>query len=216
LSSGRSFEIVGVAADHTQRTVGEAVRPTIYFSNTQRPSGYNVVIARTAGDDGALVGQMRDTLLALEPDLLLLEHQTMRRQMAAMLFPVRAAAVLVAVFSGLGLLLAGVGLYGIIAFTVAQRTREIGIRMAIGATPRTVIALVLRQGLALVAAGALAGAALGALGTRVVAGALYGVTVADPIAWGAAAIVLAIAALLAHALPAYRAARIDPVKALRT
>ena len=216
LSSGRSFEVVGVAADHTQRTVGEATRPTIYFSNTQRPSGYHVVIARTTGDDRALVGQMRDTLLALEPDLLLLEHQTMRMQMAAMLFPVRAAAVLVTVFGGLGLLLAGVGLYGIIAFTVAQRTREIGIRMAIGATPQTVVALVLRQGLALVAAGSVAGAALGALGTRVVAGALYGVSVADPIAWGAAGVVLAIAALFAHALPAYRATRIDPVKALRT
>jgi len=216
LSSGRSFEIVGVVADHTQQRVGEPVRPTIYFSSTQRPSGYNVVVARTAADDRALVARMRETLLALEPDLLLLESQTMRMQMQAMLFPVRAAATFVAVFSGLGLLLAGVGLYGIIAFTVAQRTREIGIRIAIGATPRSVIALVVRQGLGLVVAGTIAGAVLASLATRVVAGALYGVGVGDPIAWSLAGVALAAAALAAHAVPAWRAARVDPVRALRT
>jgi len=215
LSSGRSFEIVGVFADHTQQRVGEPVRPTIVFSSTQRPSGYNVVVARTAGDDRSLVARMRETLLALEPDLLLLENQTMRMQMQAMLFPVRAAATFVAVFSGLGLLLAGVGLYGIIAFTVTQRTREIGIRIAIGATPRSVIALVMRQGLGVVVAGTIAGAVLAALATRVIAGALYGVGVGDPVAWSLAGVALAAAAIAAHAVPAWRAARVDPVRALR-
>jgi predicted permease len=215
LASGRSFEIVGVVSDHAQRQVGDPRPPTIFFASTQRPGGYNVVVARTAGDDRALVARMRDTLLGLEPDLLLLESQTMRVQMQTMLFPVRAAAMFVMVFSGLGLLLAGVGLYGIIAFTVAQRTREIGIRMAIGATPRTVIALVLRQGLGVVVAGAAAGALLAALATRLVSGALYGVGVADPMAWSAAGGALAAAALAAHAVPAWRAARIDPAAALK-
>jgi len=215
LASGRSFEIVGVVADHTQRRVGEPRPPTIFFASTQRPGGYNVVVARTAGDDRALVARMRETLLGLEPDLLLLESQTMRVQMQTMLFPVRAAAAFVMVFSGLGLLLAGVGLYGIIAFTVAQRTREIGIRMAVGATPRTVIALVLRQGLGIVLAGAAAGALLAALATRLVAGAVYGVGVADPVAWSTAGAALVTAALLAHAVPAWRAARIDPSLALK-
>jgi predicted permease len=215
LSSGRAFEIVGVVADHTLQTVGETPRPAIYFSTTQRPSGYNVIVARTASDDGALVSRMRETLLGLEPDLLLMESQTMKGQMQGMLFPVRVAAVLVTAFSGLGLALAAVGLYGIIAFAVAQRTREIGIRMAIGARPGTVVRLVLRQGLSLAAAGLVVGSLLGALATRIVAGALYGVSVADPIAWGAAAGVLLTAALLANAVPAYRAVRIDPVRALR-
>ena len=215
LASGRSFEIVGVVSDHAQRQVGDPQPPTIFFASTQRPGGYNVVVARTAGDDRALVARMRETLLGLEPDLLLLESQTMRVQMQTMLFPVRAAATFVMVFSGLGLLLAGVGLYGIIAFTVAQRTREIGIRMAIGATPRMVMALVLRQGLGVVVAGAAAGALLAALATRLVSGALYGVGVADPIAWSAAGFALAAAALAAHAVPAWRAARIDPAAALK-
>ena len=158
---------------------------------------------------------MRETLLGLEPDLLLMESQTMKGQMQGMLFPVRVAAALVTAFSCLGLALAAVGLYGIIAFSVAQRTREIGIRMAVGARPSTVVRLVLRQGLALVAVGLVVGTLLGAVATRIVAGALYGVSVADPLAWGAAAAVLLGAAMLANAVPAFRAVRIDPVKALR-
>jgi predicted permease len=215
LNSGRSYEIVGVAADHTQETVGEAAQPAIYASTTQRPSSYNVLIARTAGDDGALLGQVRQTMFALEPDLLLMESGTMHGHMQGMLFPVRVAAILVTAFSALGLVLAAVGLYGIIAFSVAERTKEIGIRMAIGARPATVILLVLRQGAALVAAGLIAGTALGAVATKVLAGMLYGVSGADPIAWGAAAGVLLVAGIAANAIPALRAVRIDPVRALR-
>ncbi len=215
LDSGRAFEIVGVVANHTLQTVGEKPAPAIYFPATQRPSGFNVIVARTASDDGALVSRMRETLLALEPDVLLMESQTMKGQMQGMLFPVRVAAVLVAAFSVLGLALAAVGLYGIIAFAVAQRTREIGIRMAIGARPATVVRLVLRQGLGLAVVGLVVGSLLGAVATRMVAGALYGVSVADPIAWGFAAAVLLTAAMLANAVPAYRAVRIDPVRALR-
>jgi putative ABC transport system permease protein len=204
-----------VVADHKQQTVGEAERPTIYFANTQRPNAYNVAIARTEGDDRTLVGQMRDALLALEPDLLLLESQTMKAQIRAMLFPIRVAATLVTVFSALGLLLAAIGLYGIIAFAVSQRTKEIGIRMAIGATPANVMRLVLTQGLRLAAAGLAVGALLGLLATRVVAGALYGVRVTDPLAWGLAAAVLVFTSLAANTVPALRAIRIDPVRALR-
>jgi predicted permease len=215
LDSGRSYEIVGVVADHAQQTVGEAPAPAIYFSTTQQPSGFNVVVARTSADDTDLVASMRATLLSLEPDLLLLESQTMAAQIQTMLFPVRVAGVLVSVFSGLGLLLAGIGLYGIIAFAVTQRTREIGIRMAIGATATSVIGLVLRQGLSLALGGLVAGVLLSAAATRVVAGALYGVGVADPVAWGVAAGVLLTMAVVANAIPAFRAVRIDPVRALR-
>ena len=215
LNSGRSFEIVGVVANHALQTVGEGPQPAIYFSSTQRPSGYNVLVARTAGDDSALVARMRETMLGLEPDLLLMESQTMKTQIQGMLFPVRVAAALVTAFSALGLALAAVGLYGIIAFAVAERTREIGIRMAVGARPGTVIGLVLRQGLALAGAGLVIGTALGAVATRMVAGTLYGVSGADPLVWGSAAAVLLGATLAANAVPAWRAVRIDPVRALR-
>jgi predicted permease len=215
LASGRSFEIVGVVANHALQTVGEAPQPAIYFSTTQRPSGYNVLVARTSGDDGALVSRMRETLVGLEPDLLLMESQTMKGQVQGMLFPVRVAAALVTAFSALGLALAAVGLYGIIAYAVAERTREIGIRMAIGARPGVVVGMVLRQGLALAGAGLLVGSVLGAVATRVLAGMLYGVSGADPVAWGSAAAVLFVAALAANAVPAWRAVRIDPVRALR-
>jgi predicted permease len=215
LNSGRSFEIVGVVANHTLQTVGEGPQPAIYFSTTQRPSGYNVLVARTAGDDSALVARVRETMLGLEPDLLLMESQTMRTQMQGMLFPVRVAAALVTAFSALGLALAAVGLYGIIAFAVAERTREIGIRMAVGARPQTVIGLVLKQGLTLAGVGLAFGSALGIVATRVLAGTLYGVTGADPVAWGSAAAVLLGANLAANAVPAWRAVRVDPVRALR-
>ena len=215
LNSGRSFEIVGVVANHALQTVGEGPQPAIYFSSTQRPSGYNVLVARTAADDSALVARMRETMLGLEPDLLLMESQTMKTQIQGMLFPVRVAAALVTAFSALGLALAAVGLYGIIAFAVAERTRELGIRMAVGARPGTVIGLVLRQGLALAGAGLVIGTALGAVATRMVAGTLYGVSGADPLVWGSAAAVLFGATLAANAVPAWRAVRIDPVRALR-
>lgn len=216
LDSGTSYEIVGVSADHKSRTVGEAPAPAIYFSTTQRPGGYYSVAARTAGDDAALVARMRDTLLALEPNLLLIESGTMRTQIAGTLFPVRVAATLVSVFSGLGLLLAGIGLYGVIAFTVVRRTRDIGVRLAIGARPGQVLALVMRQGLTLAGIGTLAGFVLAAAATRVVEGALYGISVADPMTWmGSAAILMAIAAA-ANVLPALRAMQIDAARALRT
>jgi predicted permease len=216
LNSGRSFEIVGVTADHTLQTVGESPQPAIYFATTQRPSGYHVVMVRTSGDEGRLLASMREVLVGLDPNLLLIESQTMRGQVDATLFPARVAATLVTIFSALGLLLAAIGLYGVIAFSVARRTRDIGVRMAVGARPADVMAMVMRQGLALAVAGTLVGFLLAAGATRVLAGALYGIGPADPVAWGLAALVLLGIAALANFLPARRAMRIEPSTALRT
>ena len=216
LSSGKSFEIVGVVADHKLQTVAEAPQAAIFFASSQSPDGYQVAVARTSGDEAQLVGAMRRALLEIDPDVLLMEEQTMTTQVAGSLLPLRVASWLVTVFSALGLLLAAIGLYGVIAFAVSQRTREIGIRMAIGARPASMLALVLRQGLTLVLVGGLAGAALAALATQVVAGQLYGITAADIVTWSAAAAILFIVALVANLIPARRAMRIDPVKALRT
>ncbi|MFN2445229.1 MAG: ABC transporter permease [Vicinamibacterales bacterium] len=215
LTSGSSFDIVGVSADHKTQTVGESPLPVIYFAATQRPSAGYVMVARAAGEETALVARMRETLFALEPNLLLIESGTMRRQVAATLFPVRVATTLVSLFSALGLLLAAVGLYGVIAFTVARRTRDIGIRLAVGASRSQVLALVMRQGSTLALVGTLAGFVLAAAATKVIEGALYGVAVADPVTWSGAAVVLLTISAVANLLPAVRAMRIDPARALR-
>ena len=215
LDSGRPIDIVGVVTNHKLQTVGEPDGPAIFLADTQRPDSYRVILARTSGDAAALVRDVRRTLHDLEPQLLLIEQQTMTEQIAATLFPMRVAAVLVGVFGALALLLAAMGVYGVIAFAVARRTREIGVRMAIGARPAHVLRLVVRQGLALAIVGLAAGVGLAALATQALAGALYGVSAADPIAWGSAAALLLGIATLANVLPARRAMRIDPVRALR-
>jgi predicted permease len=215
LSSGHSFEIVGIVADHKTHTVGEASHPSIYFAAAPRWESFHVIVARTRGDEQALLGEMRSTLLAMEPSLLLIDKQTMRDQMSAMLFPVRAAAALVTVFGAVGLLLAAIGLYGVIAFSVARRAREIGIRVAIGARPGAVLALIMRQGLTLALVGLVVGCTLAAAATKIVAGALYGINATDPVSWTLAAAVLLTVATLANFIPAHRAMRLDPSRVLR-
>ncbi len=212
---GPAFQIVGVSADHKVMTVGEAPEPYVQFSTTQRPSPYGALVARTRLDAGALVGQMERELLAMEPNLVLVDQQTMDAQVAATLLPIRATAWIVAVVGVVGLFLATAGLYGTIAYSVSRRTREIGIRMALGAQASAVVGLVLRQGLGVAVAGVAVGAGLAALAAQALRSLLYGVTLADPVAWGASALAVFGAALVANLAPVRRAVRVDPSSALR-
>ncbi len=123
--------------------------------------------------------------------------------------------MLATAFGGLGTLLAAIGLYGVIAFSVARRTREIGVRMALGANPAGVLSMVMRQGLVIVAIGLVAGAVLAAAAAVALRGLLYGITPFDPMAWGLAIAAMVVAAALANFVPARRAMRIDPMTALR-
>lgn len=214
--AGPPIQVVGVVADHRMQTVGEAPQAAIFFPLPDREAGYRTMIVRTRGDVDGLVTDIERTLLALDPNLVLIETQTMRGLVSATLFPVRATATLLTAFGGLGLLLAALGLYGVIAYSVARRTREIGIRMAIGARPGAVLGQVMRQGMQLTLAGIVLGAVGAALVTRVIAGSLYGVTAADPLAWSLAALLLLAVTAMANLVPARRAMRIDPVTALRT
>jgi putative ABC transport system permease protein len=136
--------------------------------------------------------------------------------MAASLMPARVGAMLAAAFGGLGTLLAAIGLYGVIAFSVARRTKEIGLRMALGAEPGGVLAMVMRQGFTLVAVGLAVGALLAGGVATVLQGLLYGVTPFDPWAWTAAVGAMLSAGALANAIPARRAMRVQPLTALRT
>jgi predicted permease len=215
-SDGPVFQIVGVSADHKVLTLSEPPTPFLHISRGQRPNSYTAIIARTRGNASALLRDMRRELLALEPNLVFIENQTMEAEVDATLFPMRASAWLVSGIGGIAMLLAAIGLYGVIAYSVARRTREIGIRMALGARPGTVIALVMQQGLLVAVVGLVAGSLLAAVAARAIAGVLYGVSAADPLSWISAAVVLLGASALANLIPAWRAARVAPSDALRT
>jgi len=215
-SDGPTFEVVGVAANHNLHTVGESPQPYIHFSALQRPDNGYAVMARTRGDEAALVNDIRRILLELEPATVFIDQATMRGQMATTLFPLTAGSWLVGMIGATAMVLAAIGLYGAVAYSVARRTREIGIRMAIGAGRGGVLWLVMRQGLRVALAGIAVGAVLAGGVAMALRSVLYGVTPADPLAWGAAVIVLFTTAALANFIPARRAARVDPSIALRT
>jgi macrolide transport system ATP-binding/permease protein len=211
----RTFRIVGVARDHKRHGVLEAASPFVYYAEAQRPSRYNFLIARTGADAGALLQVMRRELLAMEPGLVFMASNTMEENLGLSLTPARVGAMLAAAFGGVGTLLAAIGLYGVIAFSVTRRTREIGVRMALGARPSGVLSMIMRQGLVIVAFGLLAGGVLAAAAASALRGLLYGITPFDPVAWGLALAAMVAAAALANFVPARRAMRIDPMTALR-
>ena len=213
--TGTEYEIVGVVADYKVDTVGEAATPYIHYAVTQRDFTGNVLIARTGGDASSLLASMRREVLALEPNTVFLDSQTMQSQVDAALLPARIAAQTIVLVGVVATLLAAVGLYGVVAYAVGRRTREIGIRMALGAAPGGVLGLVMRQGLTLAGAGIAAGLLLSWIAARAIASTLYGVGAADPIAWVSAIAVLLLSATLANYVPARRAARVDPSVALR-
>jgi macrolide transport system ATP-binding/permease protein len=211
----RTYRIVGVARDHKRHGVLESDAPFVYYAEQQRPARYNFLIARTSGDAAALLQTMRRELLAMEPGLVFMGSNTMEENLALSLTPARVGAMLATAFGGLGTLLAAIGLYGVIAFAVTRRTREIGVRMALGAQPGGVLTMVMRQGLMIVAIGLVAGALLAAAAATALQGVLYGITPFDPLAWGLAMAAMILAAALANFVPARRAMRIDPITALR-
>jgi predicted permease len=219
-AGGPLYQIVGVSADHRISTVGEPPLPFVQVARAQQPNPYSFIVARTRGDAPTLLRDMRRTLLALEPNLVFVESQTMEAEVGATLFPVRAGTAAVAGVSGVAMLLAAIGLYGVLAYSVSRRTREIGIRMALGARPAAVLASVMREGLVVALSGVLVGvgaaAALAAVGGSAAADVLYGVRLGDPVSWGATAAVLVIVSALANFIPAWRAASVQPSEALRS
>jgi macrolide transport system ATP-binding/permease protein len=214
--TGTSYEVVGIVADHKVSTVGEKPTPYLHFAYSQQPDSGEVVVARTRGDAGALVEAIRREMVALEPNVVILDHQTMDAQVGVTLLPARMGALSVSAVGVIAMLLAAIGLYGVIAYSVARRTREIGIRMALGARPGSVLRLIMQQGMTVAAAGAIGGALLAFAAAKAVSGALYGVSAVDPVAWGAAVGTLFIVSVLANLIPARRAAHVDPSVALRS
>ncbi len=207
--------VAGVVANGKYRTLGEAPRPFLY-SNLQQDYGsmFSIVVAAQS-DERALLPVLREELRQMDPSLPIFGLKTMTEHLSFMLFPARMAAVLLSAFGVLGLILASVGLYGVVAYAVARRTREVGIRMAIGAGPRDVLRLVVGEGMGLVGVGLAAGIALALAGSRVLGSLLYGISQVDPVTFVTVPLLLLTVALVANLLPARRATAIAPVVALR-
>jgi macrolide transport system ATP-binding/permease protein len=209
-----SYVIIGVVADYKTVTPGEAPRPYIHLPFGTKES-YAEVLVRTTPPARGLVQQLERELRALDPNLVFLKTETLRESADVRLFPVKAGAWLIGAFGLLALMVAAVGLYGVIAYSVSRRVREIGIRKALGAQSGALVSMVLGEGMVLVAIGGAIGAVLAALGAGVLSSVLF-VPPFDVISFGAAFGVLAAVAFVANVLPARRAARIDPVVALRS
>ena len=210
------FTVVGVVRDIrlADLTEGEKAVGSYFFPMAQDTSRVVTFAVKTVSRPEALAGALRSTVASLDPELPVFDLRTMHERAESALVPQRTPALLSAAFGAVALLLSAVGLYGVLAYLVAQRSREIAIRIAVGSSARGVFALVFREGAALVASGLLAGALGGLLLRRTVAGLLFGVSGTDPLAIGAPVGLLVAVALLACALPARRATRIDPVAVL--
>jgi len=212
---GRWMQVVGVAKDSKYQSVREAPMPFFYVSRRQNFSRGGGLHIRTPLSPETMATVLGREVHALDPDLALYEVITLQEQVDRSTSPQQVAVTLVGVLGGLALLLAVIGLYGVMSYAVSQSARELGLRMALGAGASNLLRLVMKRGLALTAGGVALGAAV-ALGlTRLLGNLLYNVSPRDPLAFGSAFLVMTIAALAACLLPAWRATRTDPVQALR-
>jgi putative ABC transport system permease protein len=208
-------EVVGVVRDTVVNNIGEEPQPLAYLPLTQDFAPAVTMQVRTSGRPEAVIATVRSQVQSLDTNLALTNLNTIGELIDQGLWAPRMGAALLTVFGGLALLLAVVGVYGVLSYSVNQQTREIGIRMAMGAQTGRVLGLVVGQGMRL----ALAGLALGLLfafaATRVLSSLLFGVSAHDPLIFGGVSLVLATAALLACYIPARRATKVDPLVALR-
>ena len=212
--TGATFTVVGVVGATKSGSLSAPAKPRIYYFGTQVPFGSLTVAIKTARDPLALASAVRHEVAALDPNLPV-EALTMDQILADSLARQRFSIQLMAAFAALAAMLAAIGIYGVLAYLVDQRRREFGIRVALGARPGDVLALVLRQGSIPIAAGLIAGIA-GALAlTRLLKSLLYEVSATDPLIFSAVSLGLIAVSLAAMSIPARRATRVDPVDALR-
>jgi predicted permease len=214
-NEGRIYEIVGVAADASYVSAGESPRPFVYLSLAQQEGAVPTLLVRGAGTPDALAPAVRRVVAAVDPDLPVAAAEPLSQVTAAAMLPARAAGALLGICGILALLLAAIGIFGTASYMVRQRTREIGIRTALGAPSRAVVWLVCRQTLRWTAVGTILGAAAAAGASRIVASLVPGVDGVDPLLLVATAGLLSATAVAATAGPALKAVRIDPLVALR-
>ncbi|HET7695400.1 MAG TPA: ABC transporter permease [Vicinamibacterales bacterium] len=208
-------EIVGVVGDVRQQDLETEPRATIYWPPGRFTYPFATIAIRTAGDPRSIVSAAVDALHQIDPNVAAADIRTMEDVLDTSVAQRRLTMMLLAGFAGLALILAAVGIYGVIAYSVTQRTQEIGIRMALGAQRGAVMRLVLGEAMTLAAVGLAAGAGGAWLLTRLMQKLLYGVTPSDPLTFATVAAALALVAAAAAAVPGLRATRVDPVVALR-
>ncbi|MGH7571198.1 MAG: ABC transporter permease [Gemmatimonadota bacterium] len=211
----QTWEIVGVVSDVHHWGLAEAPSPEIYLSQSQAPSQAAFLVVRAQGDPGDLIPAIRRQIAALDPGVAIDQPRSMREVVADFTSPERLMSSLLGIFALIALLIAAIGIYGVMAHMVSQRTHEIGVRMALGAEPGRVRRLVMRQGLALAVIGLAIGLAAAFVLSPFLASMLYGVDAGDPATFLVVALLLAAVSLVAAWLPARRATRVDPLIALR-
>ena len=207
--------VVGVVGRIKQYTLDSDSRIALYFAQTQYVTRDMNVVMRSSTDPAALTSAVKPEIRALDPDLPVYHVRTMQQRVDESLARRRFSMLLFALFAFLALSLATVGIYGVMAYLVSQSTREIGIRMALGATQRGILSLVVRQGMVLALCGVFVGLVAAIILTRLMQSLLFGVGATDPFTFFSTAVLLTLIALLACFIPAQRAARIDPMVSLR-
>jgi predicted permease len=207
--------IVGVAKDGKYFNIAENPRPFVWRPMSQGYSSSGILIARTKGNSDALIAAVRGQVQSLDPNLPLFDVKTLNEHMKLALFAPKIAAMVLGVFGLVALMLSAIGVYGITSYAVAQRTHEIGIRIALGAQLGDVLRLVLKHGLKLTIIGAVIGLLGAYLATRAISSVLYGVSATDPLTFGFVSLLLIGVALIACYVPARRATKVEPLVALR-
>jgi predicted permease len=212
---GPAFEIIGVARNHKVRSVGEEPRPYVHFALAQSPTARTSLLIRSAVPPEDALPVLEKEVLGMNPEIVFTDRGTAQDVIDFTLLPTRAGAGLLGAFGALALVLASVGLYGVIAYSVSRRTREVGLRMALGARGGDVVRMILFSGMRLALLGIVIGAFASVWVARVLDAYLYGVSSVDPASYLAAALALLGVAAAANLVPALRASRVSPMTALR-
>ena len=215
LRGEEKVQVIGLARDGKYVSISESPRPYVFYPQLQNPGGVTLLV-RTSGEPLRMLAAVRREVATVAPDWMMERPTTLDAQIGASLLPQRIAAGLLGAFGVVALMLAAVGLYGVVAFAVAQRTREIGIRVALGAQSGEVLKLMLRQGMKLAGLGLVIGLPLAAGAGKLISSFLLGSGAADPVSFVVAALALGSVTAIASYIPARRAARVDPMVALRS
>jgi predicted permease len=210
-----SAEVVGIVGDVKHYGLDSEPRAELFMPAWQQPLNGMALVVRTAADPKLFVDSIRREILTIDAEQPIFDASAMVDVVARSVFLPRVSMLLLSAFALSALLLAVVGIYGVVSYAVAQRTREIGVRIALGARPDDVLRLVVRQGMTPVAVGLALGLAGAFAATRLLRGLLYGVGTSDPVTFAAITMILGAVALAASVFPARRAARVDPMVALR-